>query len=95
MKYTVGNTQFIDCVATAISDGDTEPQAAVLIRAINEAPGDADEILFGGWTVKDIAELGSGLGDRLAGEPTSSYQEDLDTVRIDGLPISAYVSGEL
>lgn len=92
-KKTIGKYQYIDCTATSVSCGDPVEQHAVLIRDVECTWAD-DEVLFG-WTVADIPDTQEEIDMALMGEYPSSYQEDLDTVVIDGLPLKEYVSGQL
>lgn len=94
MEKIIGRIQFIDCTAIAVSAGDTARQPAVLIRDLSAAPGDADSILFG-WSVSDLPDSESELEDSISGEYTSTYEEDLRAVEVDGLPLSHYVCGAL
>lgn len=94
MEKIIGRYQYIDCTAIAVSAGDTARQSAVLIRDLSAAPGDADSILFG-CIVSDLPDSDPELESLLAGEPISSYYEDLATVEAYGLPLSRYVCGAL
>ena len=92
-KKTIGKYQYIDCIATSVSCGDPVEQCAVLIRDVECTWAD-DEVLFG-WTVADIPDTQEEIDRALMGEYTSADYEDLNTVIVDGLPLSEYVSGQL
>ena len=94
MEKIIGRYQYIDCTAIAVQSGDTARQPAVLIRDLSAAPGDADSILFG-CIVSDLPDSDPELESMLAGEYTSTYEEDLRTVEVYGLPLSSYACGTL
>lgn len=93
MKKIIGRFQYVDCTAIAISVGDVVRQHSVLIRDVERTWVD-DEVLFG-WTVADIPDDAEEMVDFLSDECPSSDCDDLDTVFIDGRPLSEYVSGQL
>lgn len=93
MKKIIGRFQYVDCTAIAISAGDSVRQDSVLIRDVERTWVD-DEVLFG-WTVADIPDTQEEIETILMGEYPSADCADLDTVFIDGRPLSEYVSGQL
>ena len=94
MKKIIGKYQLVACTAIAVSEGDTVRQGGVLIRDLDAAPGDADGILVG-WSVSDLPDSEPELEDSISGEYASTYEEDLRTVEVRGLPLSRYACGAL
>lgn len=93
MKKTIGRFQYVDCTATSISCGDPVEQHAVLIRELTEFG--EDEVLFG-WSVSDLGDTEEEISMQITGEWTSSYEEDLQSVVIDGIPlVELWAHGEL
>ena len=88
--FTVNGREIevIDCTAIAKSAGDNTRQKAILIRDLTASSGDADSIIFD-MSVKDIDTI-----DDLDLE-YSTYEEDIETVEINGISIKNFVSGEL
>lgn len=77
---------FIPCTAVAVSAGDTEPQAAVYVHQRG-----GDGMVFFGCGVPEDEEEALDLFQ----ECGESDSETLETVKIDGLPLSEYASGAL
>ncbi len=92
-----GRYQLIACTAIAsVDEGATESdrQDAILVRDIAACAGDADQVLFG-YSLEDMDEESFQDACTYDSDAFSGYYEDLDSVLIDGKPISYYVPGEL
>lgn len=99
IKKTFGNYQLISCTAIAFSadaeSTDSDRQDAILVRDLAAAcAGDTDQVLFG-YSLDEMDEdafKDACIYDSCA---FSLYDEDLDSILIDGKPLSTYVHGGL
>ncbi len=92
-KKVFGNYELIACTATAVSIGDTERQDAVLVRKL-DVEIDSDSVLFG-YIFEEMDEDALEGAFANDGSAFSTYEEDIDSVLVDGHPISDYATGKL
>lgn len=85
--------ELISCTAIAASIGDHDRQDAILVLSLDSS--DADDCVLFGYSLDDVDEA---TWEDICCYDSSAFsfaQEDLDSVLIDGLPISKYIGGAL